>query len=354
MHHLEETHTIDTLFYKRTLVLIKSWCYYEGCILGSNVGLLGSYALEILVLYMFNNHKDMFTNELEAFFAFFNLMNQIDWENQLVTIYGLFDMSQLTHYGLNIENMFKDFNFDEKKKQLYEDITQFTKQFDKYIDIDKVQNFNVNKKIIPIGKYNMYIIDPIFNTNNLGKSVNLHNYSRIKELFSYMSYECNDVAKNKLSLSPSEYFNSLLKLFHKSVVANNADLFRLLLPEPKIIIIPNKQSLQEHSKEDINLLNQNFNKKFTLSEKKETKKMPNGGMNPNYPNKVSGLLWPTNCEIMDEQSLIDYSYFTCTHVNYLTNDIVEFINKSTGKKAYDFKTLNEAIEAEKFQKNALL
>ena len=53
---------------------------------------MGSYAIEVLVLYMFNTYKGIFNNELEAFFTFFNLMSKINWENQVVTIYGIYDI----------------------------------------------------------------------------------------------------------------------------------------------------------------------------------------------------------------------------------------------------------------------
>ena len=261
MHNLE-TKYLDRYFYKKTLVLIKTWCYYQGCILGSNIGLLGSYALEILVLYMFNNYGGTFNNEIEAFFTFFDLISKVNWENQVLTIYGLFDNNQLANYGLNLENLFKEYKFSDKQIIKYNEISEFVKQFERFNNIEKVQNFNVNKKALFIGKYNMYIIDPIFNSNNLAKSVNLHNYSRIKELFLYMSNKCNELIKGKISgiLNPNEYLNSLLELFSNILIKNNSTLFRLNLPGPKIVILPQKQQTKTSSttdsmkKEDDNIL----------------------------------------------------------------------------------------------------
>lgn len=43
----------DHLF-KRSIILIKAWCYYESRILGSHHGLISTYALETLVLYIFH------------------------------------------------------------------------------------------------------------------------------------------------------------------------------------------------------------------------------------------------------------------------------------------------------------
>ena len=43
----------DHLF-KRSIILIKAWCFYESHILGAVHGLISTYALETLVLYIFN------------------------------------------------------------------------------------------------------------------------------------------------------------------------------------------------------------------------------------------------------------------------------------------------------------
>ena len=87
---------------------------------------------------------------------------------------------------------------DKDLKIKYNEISDFVKQFERFNDIEKVQNFNVNSKTIVLGKYNMYIIDPIYNTTNLRKSVNYHNSSRIKDLFEYMDSQCQDLIKLKL------------------------------------------------------------------------------------------------------------------------------------------------------------
>jgi hypothetical protein len=41
-------------------MLIKAWCYHESRILGAHHGLISTYALETLVLYIFNMfHKSL-------------------------------------------------------------------------------------------------------------------------------------------------------------------------------------------------------------------------------------------------------------------------------------------------------
>lgn len=52
--------------FKRSIILIKAWCYYESCILGSHCRLLSSYALDILVLYIFHVYNNQFAGPLEV------------------------------------------------------------------------------------------------------------------------------------------------------------------------------------------------------------------------------------------------------------------------------------------------
>jgi hypothetical protein len=41
-------------------MLIKAWCYHESRILGAHHGLISTYALETLILYIFNMfHKSL-------------------------------------------------------------------------------------------------------------------------------------------------------------------------------------------------------------------------------------------------------------------------------------------------------
>ena len=247
MHNLEKNY-LDPYFYKRTLLLIKSWCYYEGNILGSNIGLLGSYALEVLVIYMFNNYKGKFNSELEAFFTFFNMISKINWENQIVTIYGIYDIVTLSKYDLNLESFLSSNEQDKEQKIIYTEIREFVKQFERFNDIEKVQIFNINSKSIVLSKYNMYIIDPIYNTNNLGKSVNFHNSSRIKELFDYMDTQCQDLIKLKTEkISPYNYFNEISNLFSTLITSNDSELFKIKLSEPKILIVPQIQNSKNFS-----------------------------------------------------------------------------------------------------------
>lgn len=52
--------------FKRSIILIKAWCYYESRILGAHHGLISTYALETLVLYIFHVFNNTFAGPLEV------------------------------------------------------------------------------------------------------------------------------------------------------------------------------------------------------------------------------------------------------------------------------------------------
>ncbi|OVA15749.1 hypothetical protein BVC80_1829g45 [Macleaya cordata] len=45
-HLIEQDH-----LFKRSIILIKAWCYYESRIFGARYGLISTYALEILAVF---------------------------------------------------------------------------------------------------------------------------------------------------------------------------------------------------------------------------------------------------------------------------------------------------------------
>lgn len=55
--------------FKRSIILIKAWCYYESRILGAHHGLISTYALETLVLYIFHVFNNNFAGPLEVMFV---------------------------------------------------------------------------------------------------------------------------------------------------------------------------------------------------------------------------------------------------------------------------------------------
>ena len=187
-----------------------------------------------------------------------------------------------------------------------DDIAQLKKEFDKFKDFDKLQNFNSNKKAINL-KY-MNIVDPIFPTNNLGKSVNFHNFSKIKKIFEYASKEVDIIIASRNNTDPYNYLNLLLKMFNKTVTFYNSELFYYSLPQPKIIITPKNMEfeLNENSKNMNNSMNNELIKKFnklfsltnkssnegTLSNKNHNSTFTSSNIN-DVKNNLNNFVWPS-------------------------------------------------------------
>ena len=188
-----------------------------------------------------------------------------------------------------------------------DDIAQLKKEFDKFKDFDKLQNFNSNKKAINL-KY-MNIVDPIFPTNNLGKSVNFHNFSKIKKIFEYASKEVDIIIASRNNTDPYNYLNLLLKMFNKTVTFYNSELFYYSLPQPKIIITPKNMEfeLNENIKNINNSMNneliKSFNKLFSLNNKSSDEGKVSNNNNHNsaftssnindVKNNLNNFVWPS-------------------------------------------------------------
>ncbi len=48
------------------LLQVKAWCYYESRLLGANHSLLSTYALETMVLYIFNMYVEELSSPLKV------------------------------------------------------------------------------------------------------------------------------------------------------------------------------------------------------------------------------------------------------------------------------------------------
>ena len=244
---IDKDNKIKSIILKRAISLIKAWCYYEGNLIGSNVGLMASCALELIILNIFNiNYKNIKT-ELDAFFYFFNFITTIDFDKNILTLFGPIDKDYYFNNN-NKNNINENFwyidNKSPKKDYLFnlEDIN------------DIIIKLNKSKEIlIPNEPKNIFqnklcnIIDPINDSNNLGKSINYHSFSKMKGAFQYMQKELNKINKIKQIDDPFLYMNSLLKLFNTSLSMNFIGLFINYLNLPKIYIFSKKKENFGHN-----------------------------------------------------------------------------------------------------------
>lgn len=70
------------------LLQIKAWCYYESRLLGAHHGLISSYALEAMVLYVLNIHGQGLESPLQVLHSFLEVFAAFDWENYCLSLPG--------------------------------------------------------------------------------------------------------------------------------------------------------------------------------------------------------------------------------------------------------------------------
>ena len=255
------------LILKRTIILTKAWFYYESNLIGSNIGLMASCALELLILNIFNIYYENIQDEIDAFFHFFNVMNKINFNEEIITLFG--PKSAADFFGNNQKNYF--WYIKQEQKYLFKS-EEFIKL---YKLIEESKNILYSKEITK----NMFqnklcnILDPINESNNLGKSINNHCFSRIKGIFQYIVKEINEINKIEQMNEPFLYINSLLRLFNTCLSMNFIELFINYLNMPKIFI---SSQNKEHFGNNILKVENNeikkFNNLFVTEERKEKDK----------------------------------------------------------------------------------
>jgi len=294
------------IIFKRTILLIKAWCFYEGNLMGSNIGLMASCALEILIIYMFNLYYKDIKSEVDGFFYFFNLMNNIDLENNIITLFGLISDDKFRDKLFNREKTEKDKdnNLNDLLNIPFWYIDNTSNNNDYLINLNNIKDFlqkiinseinlNINdnkdekiyKKIFQPKLFN--IIDPLDSQNNLGKSINYHSFSKMKKAFEYMTKEIKMINKIKALDNPFLYFNYLLKLFNVTLSMNFIELFINYLNMPKIIVdsevdeTKSNSSILRINKEEI----KKFNRLFYIESPSNNNNNDNNMENENDENK---------------------------------------------------------------------
>ena len=301
--------------FRRTLLLIKGWCFYEGKLMGSNIGLMASYTLEILVIYLFNLRYDEIHNEFEGFEKFFELMQKINWEKNIISLYGIISnfifYQKLSNFSENIQDK------DKTESNINQPFWYLEKEYDnnengdnkgetqngikplKNENIEPLLNLNELKKfILSLNKglgntylkkegnvinganFNKFVnvLDPLNNHNNLGKSINYHSNSKMKIVILYMNKTLKNIQEIRKKGNPFLYMNSLLNLF-KSVLSNTyVEIFASTLNTPEIIV--NSKIYKKYNGNSINWSTikvekteiQNFNNLFSENPRNEDRK----------------------------------------------------------------------------------
>ncbi|KAK9749501.1 hypothetical protein RND81_02G130100 [Saponaria officinalis] len=162
----------DHLF-KRSIILIKAWCYYESRILGAHHGLISTYALETLVLYIFHIFNNSLTGPLEVLYRFLEFFSNFDWENFCVSLWGPVYVSSLP--DINVEPPRKDGGELLLSRAFLHACNS----------VYAVYPGGLENQGQPFISKHFNVIDPLRINNNLGRSVNKGNFHRIRSAFAF-------------------------------------------------------------------------------------------------------------------------------------------------------------------------
>lgn len=184
----------DHLF-KRSIILVKAWCYYESRILGAHHGLISTYALETLVLYIFHRFHNSLKGPLGVLYTFLDYFSKFDWDNYCVSLKGPVCKSSLPDIVAKTPKSEKDLLLSEEFLQSCRDIFSLPSN-----------GLETNQRAFPLKHLN--IIDPLKENNNLGRSVNRGNFYRIRSAFKYGARKLG-----RILLLPEEKIAAELKKF---------------------------------------------------------------------------------------------------------------------------------------------
>uniref|UniRef100_A0ACD5Y4J1 Uncharacterized protein n=1 Tax=Avena sativa TaxID=4498 RepID=A0ACD5Y4J1_AVESA len=185
--------------FKRSIMLIKAWCYYESRILGAHHGLISTYALETLVLYIFHLFHESLDGPLAVLYRFLDYYSKFDWDNKGISLYGPITLSSLPELVTDSPGTY-DNCFLEREESLKECAERFT--------VLPSQNTR------PFPRKFLNIVDPLKQSNNLGRSVSKGNFYRICSAFDLGARKLGRILQVPVSSVVDEvnqFFRSTLK-----------------------------------------------------------------------------------------------------------------------------------------------
>ncbi|PIA59657.1 hypothetical protein AQUCO_00400509v1 [Aquilegia coerulea] len=162
----------DHLF-KRSIILIKAWCYYESRVLGAHHGLISTYALETMVLYIFHLFHSSLDGPLAVLYRFLDYYSKFDWDCYCISLNGPVSISSLPEIVAETP--------DNDGGELLLD-KEFLR---KCVDLFSVPSRGLDSISRSFPQKHFNIVDPLKENNNLGRSVSKGNFYRIRSAFTY-------------------------------------------------------------------------------------------------------------------------------------------------------------------------
>ncbi|KAL1541035.1 hypothetical protein AAHA92_25305 [Salvia divinorum] len=167
--------------FKRSIILVKTWCYYESRILGAHHGLISTYALEILVLYIFHFFHSSLSSPLSVLYRFLDYYSQFDWDNYCISLKGPVHKSSLPEIIVKMP--------EHSCNRLL-----LTEEFlNRSMELFSVPSRGLDANPKAFQPKHLNIIDPLKENNNLGRSVHRGNFYRIRSAFKYGAHKLGQI-----------------------------------------------------------------------------------------------------------------------------------------------------------------
>lgn len=210
---LDLGHGCDHLF-KRSIILAKAWLYHEAHLLGSARGLFSSYAIECMMANLFYYHArtgggspHFFENPLQVLYAFLTYYSsEFDFDNYAVTICGPIHMDDLQALICDNGKFHRAATLLDihKLADTYTTTTTMTAGsvgwLSKFWSLTDDESYTIpSHQFIKLDKRLVNIIDPLDARNNLGKSVSIHCYNRVKGAFALGAKTVSNILDNNIS-----------------------------------------------------------------------------------------------------------------------------------------------------------
>ncbi|KAF8081100.1 hypothetical protein N665_0907s0022 [Sinapis alba] len=195
----------DHLF-KRSIILIKAWCYYESHILGAGHGLISTYALETLVLYIFHLFNSSLDGPLAVLYKFLDYFSKFEWDKYGISLSGPVCRSSLPEIVV------------QTPENGGQDLLLTSELLKECLEMYSVpsRGFETNTRVFS-SKY-LNIIDPLNENNNLGRSVNKANFYRIRTAFTFGARKLGKIilqSEQDISSELRKFFSNMLHKHRK-------------------------------------------------------------------------------------------------------------------------------------------
>ncbi|KAL3717908.1 hypothetical protein ACJRO7_003100 [Eucalyptus globulus] len=180
LEQVDELMGKDHLF-KRSVILIKAWCFYESRILGAHHGLISAYGLEMMVLYIINRFHSSLNGPLGVLYRFLDYYSTFNWDTFCVSVYGPIAVSSLPILEQELpENdgstLLLGKEFFRNCKAMFSGPTNALET--------RAPGFPVK---------HLNILDPLKDNNNLGRSVNKANFYRMRWALAYGAQKLGEI-----------------------------------------------------------------------------------------------------------------------------------------------------------------